>query len=63
MTLDIEPEDVAGVLTYRVDIGGKFDAAQLSSPAGQHLRLDHDRRAEPFSGRNGLVDCEGNFAG
>ena len=52
---DLELEDLGGVLGGLVGRVGELDAAGLHPPAGQHLRLDHRRAADPLGGLAGLV--------
>jgi hypothetical protein len=44
-SVNVHPEDVAGVLARLALVGRQLHAAGLASPADQHLRLDHHRIA------------------
>ena len=46
VAVDLEVEDVLGVLGGLVGRVGELDAAGLHPPAGQHLGLDHHRAAD-----------------
>ena len=63
MAVDVEAEDVRGVLANGIDIGGEFHAARLAAATGVDLRLDHHRGAEFFGGSDGLIDRECHLAG
>ena len=63
VTLDVEPEDVAGVLAHGIDVGGELHAAGLAAPARVHLGLDHHRRAEALGSSHCFVDGEGDLTG
>ena len=52
VALDVEAEDVLGVLVGVVGGGGVFDAAGLAAAADLDLRLDHHRMTDLF--RDGL---------
>ena len=50
MAADVEPEDLARLLLGVLRAVGELDPAGLAAPAGEHLRLDHDRPAELLGG-------------
>ena len=50
VTPDVEPEDLGRASLGLVGPLGELDAAGLSTPAGQHLRLHDDRPAELLRG-------------
>ena len=56
VALDVEPEDVAGVLAHLVGVGGELDAAGLAAPADVHLGLDDHRVADRVGRGDRLVD-------
>ena len=56
MTLDVETDDVAGVLADLIGIGGELDATGLSATTGVHLGLDDDGVAHCLGSGDGLVD-------
>ena len=56
MPLDVEPEDVAGVLTDLVGVGGQLHATGLAPATGVHLGLDDDGEAHCLGSGDGLVD-------
>ncbi len=56
VTLDVHPQDVAGVEPDLVGVVGQLDAARLAPPAHVHLGLDHDRIADGIGGGHGVID-------
>jgi len=63
VTLDVESQDVARVLSNLVHVTGEFDATGLTATADLHLRLDDDRIAHAFRDGNSLVNGVGDVAG
>ena len=51
VAVDLEREDVAGVLLGLLGGVGELHAAGLHPPAGEHLRLDHRRAADALGDR------------
>ncbi len=62
VALDVEPQDVAGVLADGVDVGGELHTPGLAATTGVDLGLDHDRRAESLGSGDGFVDAERDLA-
>ena len=56
VALDVDAEDVAGVLADLVGVGGELHAAGLAATADVHLGLHHHRVADRVGGGDGLVD-------
>ena len=56
VALDVHAEDVRRVPAALISVGGELDAAGLPAPAHLHLRLHHDRVADPIGRGNGVVD-------
>jgi hypothetical protein len=56
VALDVEPEDVAGVLAGLVGVVGQLHAARLAAATDLHLGLDDDRVADAVGDRDGVVD-------
>ena len=63
VTLDVHPEDGAGVGAHLVGVVGELDAPSLAAPTDLDLSLDNDRVAGRFGHGDGLVDSEGDTAG
>ena len=59
VALDVEAEDVAGVLSHLIGVVGELDAAGLAATADVHLGLDDHRIADGVGGGDGLVDRVG----
>ena len=55
MAVDVEPEDRAGLFLGVLRVLRELDPAGLAAAAGEHLRLDNDRAAEPLGRETRLV--------
>ena len=55
VAVDLELEDLRRVAGRLIGGVGELDAACLHPAAGQHLRLDHRRAADPLGGLARLV--------
>ena len=58
VTLNVESENVAGVLAHGIDIGGELDTPSFASATSMNLGLNHDGRSQTFGRSYGLVDGE-----
>ena len=59
---DVQTQDRLRVTPDLTGVGGRLDAAGLAAAAHVHLRLQHDRIADPVGGRDRLVGIEGHLA-
>ena len=62
VALDVEAEDVAGVLADLVDVGRQLHAAGLAAATDVDLGLDDHRVADALGDGHGLVDGGAGFA-
>ncbi len=60
MSLDVEPEDVAGVGADLPGVGGQLDPTRLPATAHLDLRLDHYRVARRLGLGDRLLDRVGH---
>ena len=56
MTLDVEPQNVAGVLTHLGLIRGEFHATGLATTTSMHLGLDDDWVTDCVRRGDGILD-------
>jgi hypothetical protein len=56
VALDVQADDVSGVLTGLVGVRGQLHAAGLAASTDVHLGLDDHRVADPFGGGDGVFD-------
>jgi hypothetical protein len=61
VALDVEAEDVLGVLARSRRVGAVLHPARLAATAGEHLRLHHDRHAEALGELLGLLRSGGDL--
>ena len=56
VALDVQADDVSGVFTGLIGVGGKLHATGLAPSTDVDLGLDDHRVADPFGGGHGVFD-------
>ncbi len=63
MALDVEPENVPGVLAHLLDVVGEFDPAGFAASTDFYLSLDDDRVPDAFGDGHGFFNGVGDVTG